>query len=137
MHPAREGFIHVVSKIRRKNDDPVVLIHSLKQVSDLDICVAVVSVLYLRTLAEQCIGLVKKEDGVRVLGFLEYSAEVLFCLSDIFADDIGEIDFIQVQFQFSREDAGGHGFTRAGSAREETGLERRREHTVGVLPLQS
>jgi hypothetical protein len=54
-----------------------VLHHALEQVTHLDIGLAVLGIRDLRTLAEQGVGLVEKEDGVGTFGPVEDGLEFL------------------------------------------------------------
>ena len=65
--PADERLVHVLAEVRREDGDAVVVLHPLEQVADLDVGVAVVGVAHLGALAEQGVGLVEEQDGVRAL----------------------------------------------------------------------
>ena len=77
-HSADECFVHVLAQIRRQNSDALILFHLLQQVADLDIGVAVVSVLDFRPLAEQRVRLVEKQNRVARLRRVENPTRVVF-----------------------------------------------------------
>ena len=65
VQPPHERVVHVAAEVGRQHDGPVVLLHPLQQVADLDVGVAVVRVLDLAALAEQRVGLVEEQDRAR------------------------------------------------------------------------
>ena len=87
-YASRERFIHVPMQIGRQNGDTVVLFHLLQQVADLDIGVTVVSIFDFRPLAKERVGLIKKQNGVTRLRFIENLVELFFSLADVLADDL-------------------------------------------------
>ena len=52
--PVKLSLIHI--------SEPTIFLHSLQKVADLDIGIAVVTVLHFAALTEQCVSLVKEED---------------------------------------------------------------------------
>src|SRR5262249_18355232 len=51
---------------------------------------------------------VKEEDNTTILGGIEQSAQVFFGFPDIFADDRGEIDAVEIEAKVISEHLGGH-----------------------------
>ncbi len=66
----------------------------------------VMRVFDLGTFAEQRIGLIKKQQILTHLGFMENRTEMFLGLADIFADHAGEIDLIEDQRQFVGQNLG-------------------------------
>ena len=79
---------------------PPICLHALQQVVDLDVGVAVVAVFDLAALAEQGVGLVEEQDGAAIFGGVEEPAQILLGFADVFADDGGEVDAVEVEAQF-------------------------------------
>ena len=105
--------------VGRQDRQAAEILHALQQVIHFDIGVAVVAVLDLRALAEQGIGLVEEQDRAAALGGREDAAQVALGLADIFADDAGEIDAIEIEPQVAREHLGRHGLAGAARAGEQ------------------
>ena len=97
--PPHEGGIERGLAVGRQNREPAKILHPLQQIVDLDIGVAVVAVLDLGALAEQRVGLVEEQDDAAALGGGEDAAQIALGLADIFADDAGEIDAVEIEPQ--------------------------------------
>lgn len=69
-------------------------------------------------LAKQRVGFVEEQNGVAPVGFAEDAVQVFFRFANVFADHLGEVNFVQFQAQFAGNDFGGHGFAGAGRAGE-------------------
>ena len=65
------GDIYYKWNFTRQNDNPVVFLHFLQEVTYLDVGVSVMGIPYLGSLAEKGIGFIKKEDGIARLCLLE------------------------------------------------------------------
>src|SRR6202000_3120801 len=59
--PALEGGVKQRAQIGGQNGQPLICLHALQQVADLDVGVAIVAVAYLAAFAEQGIGLVEEQ----------------------------------------------------------------------------
>ena len=86
-HPPEESLVDVLPQVRGEDDNALELLDALEQVTRFNVGVAVVRVLDLGALAEERVGLVEEEDGVRVFGLREDAREILFGLADVLADD--------------------------------------------------
>ena len=80
----------------QQEDNTAVRIGPLQQITDRRIREAVVRILHLGALAEQGVGLIEKKDGRCPSGILEHAVEVLFRLANGLADDLGEVDAIEI-----------------------------------------
>ena len=75
--------------------------------------VTVVGVLYFGALAEQCVGFVEEQHGVRMLGRSEHALEIAFRFSDVLAHHRSELDAIQIEPELACDRLGGQGFAGA------------------------
>ena len=69
--PTQKRLIQHTPHISRQNSKTVIRFHTLQEVADLDICIAIVTVLYLASLAEQGVRLVKKQNCAATLRRIE------------------------------------------------------------------
>src|SRR6185437_15161434 len=111
----------VARQIRRQDHHAVERLEPLQKESDLDVGVAVMSVLHLAPLAEQSVGLIEKKDRGAVAGERKDAIEVLLGLADVLADDSGEVDAPEIESGFAREHGGAHRFPCAWASAEERG----------------
>src|SRR5439155_14002746 len=116
-----ESAVECRTAIRREDGEARVVLHSLKEVVDLDIRVAVVAVAHLGATAEESIGLVEEEDRAASFSGVKNAPEVLLGLADVLADDAGEIDAIEIEVEVGRDDLRGHRLSGAARAREQRG----------------
>ena len=79
-------------------------LHMSQQVSQRDVGLSIVTDIHFNALAEKGIGLVKQQDGTATCCGTEQALEILFGLSDVFADHTGEIDLIQVELELIGDD---------------------------------
>src|SRR6266508_3853837 len=114
-----ECLVEVLREIGREDHHAVVALHPLEEIGDLDVRVAVVRVSHLRALPEQRVGLVEEQDRVASLGGAKDALEVLLGLTDVLADDGGQVDAKQVQAQVVGHDRGGQGLPRPGRTGEQ------------------
>jgi len=114
MHAAKKRLVDILPEIGRQNRYPFILLHLLQEITDLDIRVAIVRILYLRPLAEQGIGFVEEQDGVRGLCLHKNLVEVLLGLADILADNLRKVDPVEIKLQFTADHLGRHGLARSG-----------------------
>ena len=119
VEPARERLVDVRPQVRREDREPVEGLHALQQVGALDVRVAVVRVLHLGALAEDRVGLVEEQHGVRARRGPEDALEVLLGLADVLVDDGREVDDVQVEAQAAGDDLGRHRLAGARVAREQ------------------
>ena len=103
-------------KIAREDDNAFVFFDLLQQVSHFDVGVAVVRVLHFRAFAEKRVGFVEEKYRVAALGGAKDAIEIFLRLANVFADQTGEIDLIEVEPEFASDDTGGHRFAGARSA---------------------
>ena len=78
-------------------------------------------ILDLAALAEEGVALVKEQNAAGVFGLLEYSPEIFFCFADVFADDLGDVDFVQLHVELLGNDLRTHGFSGAGRSGKQNG----------------
>src|SRR5262249_42907989 len=83
---AQKSRIEVLPHVRCENRKSLVRFHSLQQVCDLDVCIPVVRILDLAALTEQSVGFVDKNCGARSLSIVEHAIDILFGVTDVFAD---------------------------------------------------
>ena len=119
VEPARERLVDVRPQVRREDREPVEGLHALQQVGALDVGVAVVRVLHLGALAEDRVGLVEEQHGVRARRGSEDALEVLLGLADVLVDDRREVDDVEVEAELAGDDLGGHRLAGARVAREQ------------------
>src|SRR5215467_3790504 len=86
VHAAKEPVIDVAPQIGRQHHQPIEFFHTLQQVIDLDIGIAIMSILYLRAFAEKSVSFIEEQDCVAVFSLLENPAQVLFRLPNVLAD---------------------------------------------------
>ena len=115
---------------------PVVLLHPLQQVGDLDVGVAVVGVAHLGALAEQRVGLVEEQDGVGVGRPRVKMRSRFFSVSPMYLlTTADEVDRVQVEAELAGDDLGGHRLAGAGRAGEERGACRALRELAGEAPV--
>ena len=108
-------------QVGRQDREAAIGLHPLQQIGDLDIGVAVVTVLHLAAFAEQRVGLVEQQHRAAVLRRVEHAPQVLLGLPDVLADDRREVDAIEVEAEFLREHLGRQGLSGAALAAEQHG----------------
>ena len=91
------------AKIGGQHREPLIALEALEQVRDFDVGVPVVSVGDSGTLAHEGVGLVEEEGEVRRLGDVEHAGQILLRLSDVLADQVGEIDLVKVDPEIRRD----------------------------------
>ena len=96
MEAADESLVQIVFEIGRQDEQARIIFHSLQKITDLLIRILVMGALDVRALAEQGVGLVEEQNPI--LGFrpFEDAFEVLLRLTDIFGNDLGQIDSIHI-----------------------------------------
>ncbi len=119
MHAAREGGIEILRQIGCQDHHPVVLLHLLQQIRDLDVRVAIVRILDLRALAEQRVGLVEQQDRAGALRRAEDAFEILFGLADVLGDDRRKVDAVQLEPDVVGDHRSRHRLARTRGAGEE------------------
>jgi len=102
--PAQERRVETLLEVGGQDRQAPVRLHPLEEVANLDVGVTVVAVLHLAALAEQGIGLVEQQDGPAVLGGVEHPPQVLLRLADVLADDLAQVDPVQVEPEVVGED---------------------------------
>src|ERR1700693_3017927 len=95
--PALEGRVQRRLQIGRQDGETLVFLHALQQVSDFDVGIAVVTIAYLATLTEQCVGFVEQQEHAALLRRVEDLFQVLFGFTDVLADHCREIDTVEVE----------------------------------------
>src|SRR6266699_3431704 len=88
---AHEGSVQGILHVGGQDSKATIRLHTLQQVVNFDVGVAVVAVLDFAALAEEGVGLVEEEDGPAVFGGIEEAAQVLLGLFVICADDHREV----------------------------------------------
>ena len=94
---AQERRVQSAFHIGGEDRQAAVRLHALEQITDLDIGVTVVAVFDLAALAEEGVGLVKKENGSAIFGGVEDPAQVFLGLADVFVHHLAEIDAIEIE----------------------------------------
>ena len=100
--PPQERGVERLLHVRRQDREAAVGLHALQQVADLDVGVAVVAVLDLGPLAEERVRLVEEQDRAARLGRVEDPPQVLLRLADVLADDLAEVDAVEVEVELAR-----------------------------------
>ncbi len=95
---------------------PLICLHALEQITDLDIGVAVVAVFDLAALAEQRVGFVEEQDRAAFFGGVEDPAQIFLGLADVLVHHLAEIDAIEIEIELTRQHFTGHGFAGAAGA---------------------
>src|SRR5947207_3183987 len=115
MEAADESLVQIVFEIRRQDEQAWKIFDALEKIADLLIRILVVRALNVGALAEQGVGLVEEQNPI--LGFrpFEDAFEILLRLTDVFGNDLGQIDAIHVSRKLLAEKRGGERF--AGSGR--------------------
>jgi hypothetical protein len=83
-------------KIGGQNDQPAVVLNSLQQITGLLVRVTVPGVTYIGTLSEQRIRFIKKQDPALVFSNIKNFGQVFPGLPDVFADDLTQVDPVQL-----------------------------------------
>src|SRR6266849_150038 len=92
-----EGRVKRFLHVGGQDGQTPICLHSLQEVADLDVGVAVVAVLDLAPAPEESVRLVEQEAATGLLGGVEYPAKVLFGLADVLTDDLTQVDPVEVQ----------------------------------------
>ncbi len=117
--PAQKSRIDRALYVGREDCEAAIRFHPLQQVADFHIGVAIVAVLDVTALPEERVGLVEEQDAAALLGCVENATQVLLGLTYVLADDLAQIDAIQIEPQLVREHLGGHGLARAARTGEQ------------------
>ena len=91
------------------------------------------SVLDFTAFAEQRVRLIEEENRAAILGSVKDAAQILFGLTDVFTHHTGEIDTIEVEPQFMRQDFRRHSFSCPTGTSEE-GTDAKPTATHGAKP---
>ena len=86
-----QGTFHIGCKDRQA----AVRLHTLEQITDLNIGVTVVAVFDLATLAEERVGFIEQQNRSAFFGGVEDPAQVFFGLANVLAHHLAEIDAIE------------------------------------------
>src|SRR5690606_20799534 len=133
VHSPHEGIIDIGPQIAGQDDNPLMLLHLLQQIADFDVCIPVVRVLDLAPLAEESIRLVEEEHGIALFRLFEDPVQILLRLSDVLADDRGEVDLIEVYAQIPGHHLCCHRLSRPGGPYEKS----IQASAQGELPLKA
>src|SRR5258708_16987631 len=109
---ARESFIQILALVGGKNCNRVERLNALQEKRDFLIGVAIVRIFGFAPLAEKSIGLVEEKDPTLVLGLVENAGQIFLGFTNVFRDDQGEINVVDLPARGLAEQAGGHGFAR-------------------------
>ena len=119
LHPSHERLVDVLAQVRGEDHDPGVLLDPLQEVVDLHVRPAVLRILDRAALAEEGVGLIEEEDGVRILGLGEDPIEVLLGLAYPLAHHRREIDLEEIGPLVPGQQLRRHRLARAGAPGEE------------------
>src|SRR5690606_28545186 len=119
LETAQERLIQVGSQIGRQDGNAIIGLHTLEQIADLQISVAVMGILDPRPFTEDSVGLIKKEDRVATLRLAKDSLQILLRLPNVLTDQAGKVNLIEVQSQVACDHLSGHGLAGAGWAGEQ------------------
>jgi hypothetical protein len=75
-----------------------------------------VRIFYFRPFPKKRVGFIKKENRIGAFRLGKNLREVFLGFTNILADHRGEIDFVELQFQFVGDDRCRHGLSGAGHA---------------------
>src|SRR3569623_2044712 len=132
---AKESGIEQRFRIGGEDGETAITLHALQEIGELDVGVAVVTVLHLAAFAEQRIGLVEQQHRAAGLGGTEQAFEVFLGLADVFAHHRGEVDAIKIAPEVGGDDLGREGLARAALAREQRTNAEAARPLRGVAPL--
>jgi hypothetical protein len=97
IHAALEGPVDVFAEVGRHHDDALVVLQPLQEVVGLQVGVAVVGRLDVGAAAQQPLAIVEQQDHVEFFGGREDAVQVFLRLADVFVDDGGEVDAVEVE----------------------------------------
>src|SRR5271165_2188938 len=107
-----ECFVQVLALVGGKYCNPVEGLNALQEKRDFLIGVAVVSIFGFAPLAEKSIGLVEEKNPTFMLGLVENVGQVFLGFANVFRDDQGEVNVVNLPARGLAEQAGSHGFAR-------------------------
>ncbi len=84
--PALKCSVYGGLKIGGQNCQPLIGLHALQQVTDLNVSIPVVAIFYIAPLSEQGVGLIEKQHGAAFLAGIENLLQIFFGLTDVFAN---------------------------------------------------
>lgn len=93
----QKGGVKCALHVSRENGQATIGLHALEQIADFGVRIAIMAVLDFAALAEECVGLIEKQDGSPFLGRIEYAPQIFRRLADVFTNDLAEIDAVEVQ----------------------------------------
>ncbi len=117
----QKGGRNILAAAGCQDDDAGKPLDALEQEVHLDRRVAVVSILDFAALAEQRIGFVEIEQRASGLGRFEQPGKIFLRLADIAADELREIDAIEIEPRLMGQHFGGQGLAGASRAGEQDG----------------
>src|SRR5277367_6959355 len=115
----QESGVKRLFHVGGQHREPAILLHTLQKIGDLDVGVAIVAVLDFGALAEERVGLIEEEKRSAVFSRIEDTAQALFGLADVLADDLAEVDAVEIELQFIRKYLGSRCFSCAAYARKQ------------------
>ena len=119
IEPPGKGLVEVLPEVRGQDRYAIELLHLLEQEGDLDVRVAIVSVVHFRAFPPERVGFVEEEDRIRVDRGVEDLPKVFLGLPNVLAHDPREIDLVKIQMHLRGDDRGGRRLARAGRSAEE------------------
>src|SRR4051812_19060700 len=99
MQTPDKRIVKVLAKVGCQDDDAVIFLHTLEQITDLDVGVTVVAIFHLRALTEQRVGLIEEENRVARAAFSKYLLQVLLGFAYIFANNACQVYFVKLKAQ--------------------------------------
>ena len=99
----QESRVNALFPLGRDNHYAFILINLLEQIVYFQICEAIVAVLDVGALSKQCISFVKEQDRIVLLGRRKNLPKILFRLAVVLADNLAQVDVIDILSQFFRQ----------------------------------
>src|SRR5689334_15457162 len=117
--PAQKSIIDGRLQIGGQDRETAIGLHSLQQVTDLYVGVAIVTVFHFASFAKEGVGFVEEQHRAAFVGSVEHAAQVLFSFADVLADDLAQVDTVKIESQLVGENFSRHRLAGAAGAGEQ------------------
>jgi hypothetical protein len=92
MKPSQQPFVDPDAIAGGEDCEAGIFLTSPQEIIDFNVGIAVVASFHVSAFAKKSIRLIKKQDRMIILCRIENTAEILFCLANIFGDYGTQID---------------------------------------------
>jgi hypothetical protein len=92
MKPSQQRFVDPGATADGDDGETGKFLASLQEMIDFKVCVTIMAVFHISAFAKKRIRFIEKQDGTTLFGRTEDTAEILFCLANVFRDHCIQID---------------------------------------------